>query len=160
MAVSCFLRDAVEDERIVAQAALRVVFVALFGERLLVVGRRTEIENDETTILCDDELAESFDNGMFKLVLDLTVTFLSESVMEVSVDGDLQSRVYSKEQLREVMGGFDSYFDTDQYNYTVKNGVIYIPTQKYPFAVINKGGQSITIKTYVPFDGNVLQRIE
>lgn len=110
--------------------------------------------------ICDDELAESFDNGMFKLVLDLTVTFLSESVMEVSVDGDMQSRVYSKEQLREVMGGFDSYFDTDQYNYTVKNGVIYIPTQKYPFAVINKGGQSITIKDYVPFDGNVLQRIE
>ena len=110
--------------------------------------------------ICDDELAESFDNGMFKLVLDLTVTFLSESVMEVSVDGDLQSRVYSKEQLQQVMGGFDSYFDTDQYNYTVKNGLIYIPTQKYPFAVINKGGQSITIKTYVPFDGNVLQRIE
>ena len=58
MAVSRFLRDAVEDERIVAQAALRVVFVALFGECLLVVGCRTKIENDETTILCDDELAD------------------------------------------------------------------------------------------------------
>ena len=58
VAVSRFLRNAVEDERIVAQTALRVVLVALFGECLLVVGRRTEIENDETTILCDDELAD------------------------------------------------------------------------------------------------------
>ena len=110
--------------------------------------------------ICDAELAEAYDNGVFKLVLDLTVTFLSESVMEVSVDGDIQSRVYSKEQLREAMGGMDSYFDTDEYQYTVKNGLIYIPSQKYPFAAINKGGQSITIKTFVPFDGNVLKKIE
>ena len=58
VAFSRFLRDAVENKRIMAQAALRVEVIAVVGERLLLVSGGSEIEHREKAVLCDDELAD------------------------------------------------------------------------------------------------------
>ena len=112
--------------------------------------------------ICDRELAEAYDNGTFKLVLDVSIYFVTENVMQFTMTADLVSRVYSKAEMEQAKAamGLNEMNETDEHEYYVKNGYIYLTTQKEPIAVINKGGQSITLKTLVPFDGNTLPRIE
>lgn len=116
----------------------------------------------EDAKICDPELAAAYDNGVFKLVLGVSIYFVTEDVMQFTMTADLVSSVYSKDEMEQAKAamGLNEMNETNEHEYYVKNGYIYWKTQKDPIAVINKGGKSITLKALVPFDGNVLPLIE
>ena len=111
--------------------------------------------------VADRELAEAYDNGTFKLVIDVSVYFVTENVLQFTMMADLESRVYSKEEMRQTKAamGFKPMNEVEEQNYYIKNGVIYDSDTNEQIAVINNGGKSITLKDDL-FNGNVLPRIE
>ena len=107
--------------------------------------------------ISDRDLAEAYDNGEFRLVIDISVSFISEDEMEVSLRVDLESDFYSDAELERVLAPLRNKMQDEwTENYSVRNGFIYTESQKEPVAAINKNGNSITIKGWPPFDGNVL----
>lgn len=112
--------------------------------------------------LSDPELAAAYDNGQFKFVLNVSVYFVTEDVAQVNITGNLESDVYSREEMeqaRAALGMGSGFNDTEEKEYTIKNGRIYWKGETKSAATINKGGKSITLN-FCPFEGNVLQMIE
>jgi hypothetical protein len=111
--------------------------------------------------VADPELAEAYDNGTFKLVIDVSVYFVTENELQFTMMADLESRVYSKQEMEQVKAsmGINQMNEVEEQNYHIKNGVVYDSDTNRPIAVINKGGRSITLKDDL-FNGNVLPMIE
>ena len=108
--------------------------------------------------ISDPELAAAYDNGTFRLILDVSVHFVDSKEMELILSVDIESDYYSQEELDQVLDAMRNQMETATLEeYYVKNGNIYINGQKEPVAVINSGGKSITFKTWYPFDGNTLK---
>lgn len=108
--------------------------------------------------ISDPELAAAYDNGTFRLIIDVSVHFVDAKEMELTLSVDIESDYYSQEELDQVLDAMRNQMETATLEeYYVKNGYIYINGQKEPVAVINSGGKSITFKTWYPFDGNTLK---
>lgn len=124
----------------------------------MVVGHTYAKEN---VTIADPELAAAYDNGTFKLVIDVSIYFVTESELQFTMTCDLVSRVYSAAEMESVKAsmGLDQMNDTQEERYYVKNGVIYKKDSNFPVAAINKGGKSITLKDDL-FKGNILRMIE
>ena len=124
----------------------------------MVVGHTYAKEN---VTIADPELAAAYDNGTFKLVIDVSIYFVTEDELQFTMTCDLVSRVYSAAEMESVKAsmGLERMNDTQEEGYYVKKGVIYKKDGNFPVAAINKGGKSITLKDDL-FKGNVLRMVE
>lgn len=124
----------------------------------MVVGHTYAKEN---VTIADPELAAAYDNGTFKLVIDVSIYFVTESELQFTMMADLKSRLYSTDEMEQAKAamGFNPMNEVEEQNYYIKNGVIYDSDTNHQIAVINKGGKSITLKDDL-FKGNVLRMIE